>query len=217
LPALSRAQESAKSAVCKSNLRQQGIALQIYADDHGFYPPASVRYTIDPTNQHSWEELLALPATSLEGVFRCPKREVAGYGINERGTEWPEGFFNANDLLHLGLGGHVDYTRPGALVWLVPAARIKAPSDMIAAGDSHEIGPDVKQGNLRIVMAPRQINPYPVRPFIGAGARHNRGANMVFCDGHVEWAKQSFWIRKAPDARRRWNNDNEPHPETWKD
>jgi len=216
LPAMSRAKESAKSAVCKSNLRQQGIALQIYADDHGFYPPASLRYATGLPIQRSWEELLDLP-TTLNGVFRCPKREISGYGINERGTEWPEVWFNANELLHLGIAGHVDYTKPWTLVWIVPSAKIKAPSDMIAVGDSHELGPDVKQGNTWFVMAPSQINPYPLRPFIGAGARHNRGANMVFCDGHVEWARQTDWLRKSPEARKRWNNDHEPHPETWKD
>ena len=212
LPALSRAKESAKSAVCKSNLRQQGIALQIYADDHGFYPPASEFYQLNSLKNRSWENILPRTGWS-QSIFDCPKREVAGYGINERGTEWPEGAFDPNDLLHLGLAGHVDYTKPWTFVWLVPAAKIKVPSDMIAVGDSHEIGPDVKMGQLRIIMAGPQILPYA----FGTGARHNRGANLVFCDGHVECAKQSLWRRKTPEVRRRWNSDNEPHPETWRD
>jgi prepilin-type processing-associated H-X9-DG protein len=45
--------------------------------------------------------------------------------------------------------------------------------------------------------------------------RHRRGANLVFCDGHVEFAKQNKWIESTAFARRRWNNDNQPHPETW--
>ena len=44
---------------------------------------------------------------------------------------------------------------------------------------------------------------------------HNRGANMAFCDGHVEYAKQRKWIEESDTARRSWNNDNEPHAETW--
>ena len=221
LPALSRSKESARSVVCKSNLRQMGIALQIYADDHGYYPPFSEYNESDAARQHRWEGLLALSATLSEGVFRCPERELAGYGINESGTEWPE-VFMPDDLLHLGLGRDVDYSKPWTLNRLVRAAKIKVPSDMIAVGDSHEIGPDVKEGNLTRIMAPPQIHPYPALQFnqfkfMGTGARHNRGANIVFCDGHVEWAKQTNWLRRASETRKRWNNDNEPHPETWRD
>jgi prepilin-type N-terminal cleavage/methylation domain-containing protein len=42
LPALSRAKESGKRIACLSNLRQLGLAVQIYAgDDQGTYPPRS--------------------------------------------------------------------------------------------------------------------------------------------------------------------------------
>jgi prepilin-type processing-associated H-X9-DG protein len=59
---------------------------------------------------------------------------------------------------------------------------------------------------------------HPYTPdFGGMYGTHNQGANAVFCDGHVEFGKVSNWL-KADDAhRRRWNNDNQPHPETWRD
>jgi prepilin-type N-terminal cleavage/methylation domain-containing protein len=38
LPALTRAKQRADSAACKSNLRQAGIALTLYTQDHGAYP-----------------------------------------------------------------------------------------------------------------------------------------------------------------------------------
>jgi prepilin-type N-terminal cleavage/methylation domain-containing protein len=38
LPALSRARDAAKSAACKGNLRQLGIALTMYVDDYSKYP-----------------------------------------------------------------------------------------------------------------------------------------------------------------------------------
>jgi hypothetical protein len=38
---------------------------------------------------------------------------------------------------------------------------------------------------------------------------------MVFCDGHAESARQSKWVEPTPESRRRWNNDNQPHEETW--
>jgi prepilin-type processing-associated H-X9-DG protein len=45
--------------------------------------------------------------------------------------------------------------------------------------------------------------------------RHSGGGNVVFCDGHVEYGKQTIWMKPSDVARKRWNYDNEPHPETW--
>ncbi|MCZ2153499.1 MAG: hypothetical protein LC114_06300 [Bryobacterales bacterium] len=52
----------------------------------------------------------------------------------------------------------------------------------------------------------------PVAP---PGDLHNRGANVVFCDGHVEWQRQGKWIEFNETAARRWHNDNQPHREAW--
>ena len=44
---------------------------------------------------------------------------------------------------------------------------------------------------------------------------HSRRVNHVFCDGHVESSATNQVYARIDQARRRWNNDNEPHPETW--
>jgi prepilin-type N-terminal cleavage/methylation domain-containing protein len=47
LPALSRAKSKAHQAACLSNLKQQGIALSLYIDDHsGYFPYVSVDATL---------------------------------------------------------------------------------------------------------------------------------------------------------------------------
>ena len=212
LPALHRGKESAKSAVCKSNLRQQGIALQLYVDDYSFYPPQAESFGLNSPLNKSWMDLLALHRSqSWDDVFRCPKREAQGYGINVWGTGFPQFEW---ELPGLGLGGDVDHTQPWTYARRVPVSKVHVPSDMIAIGDSHEMGPDQKIGKLRIIMAPSSLTPQ-MSPFGAAGARHNGGANLLFCDGHVEWGKQTNWMRNLPEARKRWNNDNEPHRETW--
>ncbi len=38
---------------------------------------------------------------------------------------------------------------------------------------------------------------------------------LAFADGHVDAARQTRWIAGTDTAPRRWNNDHEPHPETW--
>ncbi|PYI80142.1 MAG: hypothetical protein DME26_22175 [Verrucomicrobia bacterium] len=61
------------------------------------------------------------------------------------------------------------------------------------------------------------------------GSTLGRGSNAVFCDGHVETSDHRLIVKTntagaefpagfMPDAAhaKRWNNDNEPHPETWR-
>jgi prepilin-type processing-associated H-X9-DG protein len=54
----------------------------------------------------------------------------------------------------------------------------------------------------------------PVRPPV-VGNVHSDGANMVFLDGHVEWARWTEWVEFSDAAASRWNYDNQPHPEAW--
>ena len=49
----------------------------------------------------------------------------------------------------------------------------------------------------------------------GPGTRHSGGANILFCDGHVEYGRNPKWVEHKDDLMRRWNRDHEPHPETW--
>src|SRR5215468_9928055 len=48
LPALTRAKDAAKSTQCKSNLRQLGIALQMYAQEHECYPLFAYVISLSP-------------------------------------------------------------------------------------------------------------------------------------------------------------------------
>jgi prepilin-type processing-associated H-X9-DG protein len=48
------------------------------------------------------------------------------------------------------------------------------------------------------------------------GSVHTQRANMLLADGHVESARPTNLVSATETARRRWNNDHQPHPETWK-
>src|SRR5687768_10177580 len=74
LPALARAKEQGRSARCISNVRQMALALTLYADDHGFYPP---RHFPGNTPGHllSWYDALTpylMKWTNSSTVFTCP-------------------------------------------------------------------------------------------------------------------------------------------------
>jgi prepilin-type processing-associated H-X9-DG protein len=82
---------------------------------------------------------------------------------------------------------------------------------MLATGDidpgSQESGPFWSSAYFDPCAAERRLWP---------GRSHNNSANMLFADGHVESARQTNWVAATEAAPRRWNNDNQPHPETWK-
>ena len=44
--------------------------------------------------------------------------------------------------------------------------------------------------------------------------RHGKNYNQAFCDAHVEAGKPSILFNVTNSAPR-WNNDHQPHPETW--
>jgi len=234
LPALARAKASAQSAACKSNLRQLGIALDMYVDDYSKYP-GRPRYTRVPPGTLEEEPvdkvfLQLAPYLGMPGdrfgdiqlisrrplVWHCPAvaptnlpnlltsevnmRYVASYGYNSRGTT------SSSDEIDWGLGPRVvalwapDVSPSPMVMREICASEISGPAEMIALGD--DSWPSLINDEIS-----------PVAPLLGD--RHNHGANVAFCDGHIEYGKKEQWIQPTEAARKRWNNDNQPHPESW--
>jgi prepilin-type N-terminal cleavage/methylation domain-containing protein len=72
LPALSRAKEAGRATVCLSNLRQIGIALQIYVGDNNNRLPFMSDIFPEVTNQYpSPDQVLSNQLGNLN-VLRCP-------------------------------------------------------------------------------------------------------------------------------------------------
>ena len=236
LPALAKAKASAKSAACKSNLRQLGLALNIYVNDYEKYPGNGAMYSgntfqgiwatglnwlkpylggkYDPTDlndsQTYWADghrtVFSCPAVKpryYPGLFGAPGLSVydLDYGYNELGTGWKDGNFR------LGLGFTVDVIgfAPGGFGPLGPRyyvkpGDVKNPSDLIAIADG---------GNWLVP----NYSGYSASSL--RGPHEKGGANVLICDGHIEYGKDQTWNTPATKARSRWNNDDQPHVETW--
>jgi prepilin-type N-terminal cleavage/methylation domain-containing protein/prepilin-type processing-associated H-X9-DG protein len=208
LPALARAKVAAKNTACKSNLRQLGIALNIYCDENEYYP-----YGMDTANGALWYHQLGRSYALETKILDCPgykgKNEFfwapgfiawsGSYGYNGFGTASTNYVF-LTFTNTLGLGGDrgIFYSSPPPPVTV---AQVKAPSDMIAIGDAMETPFRGETGVFLTLADGSRVAPY----------RHNGGANIVFCDGHVENMPNSKLVEPTPESRRRWNNDNEPH------
>jgi len=231
LPALAGAKASAAATACKNNLRQLGIALQLYTQDHGCYPPhhypprsdATTRPPVHVVLVDGWPGYLLSHVGGSTTIFKCPSRGPE-FTWPTHSSQWGYNFpFNidpTSTAFSYGYNGfHVGQSRGGSLIaggyGLSPyphsgvsAERVAHPADMIAIGDSD--GNGFGDGSISF-MRPR-LNADPDFP---PGDIHKGGANIVFCDGHVEWQKQSRWIELTPEAARRWHYDNQPHPEWW--
>ena len=230
-PALASAKAKAKRSLCGNNLRQVAAATALYISDHGVYPLFQTYDRSSPviTWKNALQPYLHIkPDTDINyqsSVLSCPltflprigsfTRNVP-YAMNGVGTGLPKSGSN------LGIGlVETEKSPPDPRDrWRysqVKDTMVLVPSDMIAYGDLATpvtpAGPNDKIGVSDVFMI--KIVMKGPQPGIIPGQIHSGGANVVFCDGHLEWQKQERWVVRTDEARRRWNIDHEPHPETW--
>jgi prepilin-type processing-associated H-X9-DG protein len=221
LPALNSAKQQGYATACLSNLRQIGVALNIYVQDQNSFPLA----TLGDGLGNCQRALRPLVGTQ---VLCCPKIGITSarllltfptntfiyptYGYNMVGAVWSN-----QPSLNLGLGG--DYNLNDGTYAPAPESRVLQPSQMITLGETPAALPI--PADLAANLTPVDLlwisSPYtfPLYGAPGVGQWHNGGANMVFYDSHAEFAKQSVWMAATDSARSHWNNDHQPHPEYW--
>src|SRR6267142_840984 len=145
--------------------------------------------------QSQTSELYQQPASN----WNRPGDVFDRYGITER-TRFSYGF---NDWGlkdpgpdQLGMGGDVD------VVGEIKDSQVRSPADMIMLGDSKPDGSF--DGNVD-----------PKNPLEWPSNRHcTRRTCIMFADGHAEAVRRKDVIDPNNYPwRRRWNNDNQPHPE----
>ena len=223
LPALAKAKGKAKQTACINNLRQIGIALNMYLTDYKAYPGSG---STVGNYYYVWPVRLFSQMGTNRASFYCPSappnaawdtnvNKTLG-GIGPDGKRDPWAITSASrfslayndwglDLSHnpqLGLGGDIDggfYRGP------VKDTAVVSPSEMIMLGDSQ-----AQQKNYSW-----EANLDPTQPDQWPSNRHNRKTDLLFAEGHVETAQRGKVIDPTKNSpwRSRWNNDNQPHNE----
>jgi prepilin-type N-terminal cleavage/methylation domain-containing protein/prepilin-type processing-associated H-X9-DG protein len=240
LPALSTARFHARNTACKNNLRQLGVALNLYTSSHALYPVAyeglPLLPTVAPIRPTYWWDLLALPGTSrvgyegldeLPGVFRCPfQKPVAQLMINGSGKFTPfeampltsygyNGWGSGDIQGGLGLGG----TRAVGSTELTPArdSSVVAPANTLAFGDGFQRASTpanpAQITSWVAILSPWYHAEYASLPTFKA---HRGKLNRVFADAHVEPLDATRRFLRTNEELIRWNRDQAPHPETWR-
>jgi len=136
------------------------------------------------------------------------------YGYNVWGTQGSPSVPNA---LHLGLGNcivrrDVVSLRDWDANREIRATRVKLPSETIAIADSSA------DGWWDFVIVAFAGYGAPMHKPMNPDNVHGGGANVLFCDGHVQWYLQKellitgdFFDLRDRARRRMWNNDHEEH------
>lgn len=223
LPALGRAKTAARATECRNNLRTLGLAMRMYVDAYNHYPSTTGVGIMGSGSTYGWLMMddwkdKLIPHIGVQGgnfpdksatmrTLRCPelvsnddgKRGNGQYAYNASGTA------KFQSAANLGLGGYQNDTFQAT-----PESQIRAPADLVAVGD---ITPGFSMGNM--FWTSGHFDVCSKDPWMWPGTSHNRQANMLFADAHVESTRQTNWVSSSATARSRWNNDHEPHPETW--
>jgi prepilin-type N-terminal cleavage/methylation domain-containing protein/prepilin-type processing-associated H-X9-DG protein len=174
LPALSRAKAHAWSVRCVSNLRQVGLGMRLYADDFNeLYPESGTVIpwdTVDSmppfgSGKASWMQQL-ISYTVNTNLYHCPADERSSYS-----------YFNGVRAAYVALNNN-----RGS----VNSKLIRYPSAFVSRGDTVDFNPlDADKDDYNQNCVGGAANGTPAL----AWQTHNRGQNILFCDGHAKWFK----------------------------
>ena len=215
LPALNRARDAAKAVNCKSNLKQLGYTLRLYADTYKGWVPnysskhhflvTTVRFIYGFNLTGEWK---SRPKKSLAygcpGIDRPPLTSVAYWGRNHYGVLLDT---NLSDTITRARVFAEDTSGERAYFWNFD--RVKNPHKKIYYGDSQMY---YDTTNTKFSQAPYFLTRFnggstgTGRPLLSL--RHADATNAGFVDSHVETLKKldmktkysytAAWIRNVP-------------------
>jgi prepilin-type N-terminal cleavage/methylation domain-containing protein/prepilin-type processing-associated H-X9-DG protein len=210
-PVFAQAREKARAIACLSNCKQVGLGLNMYVQDYDETLPILFSCNSNPPDRNgTTAQLLIQPYVKNAGVWTCssgkamnqlrydPNTDLArcrGNGC-DWGWRFPKDFMTlpnigSNDLVIRNLGCLANgYGTPARLTEIV------APSNTVAFADSLQ---PFTCGGMRVIWANTPYGPdsanccprdNPVKRR-GANTRHQKGSNLIFCDGHAKWMHAS--------------------------
>ena len=106
LPVLSRSQEQGRGAACLSNLRQVGLAVQMYVSENDNTMPRIYDVPKGPPSLQSSNAIGLVLTNQLgaQAILRCPSDRQRWFEETGSSYSWNE-FLNLQNAEHLNVGG----------------------------------------------------------------------------------------------------------------
>jgi prepilin-type N-terminal cleavage/methylation domain-containing protein/prepilin-type processing-associated H-X9-DG protein len=216
IPALKQAREKSKGTYCLNNLRQLGLAIQLYAGDHEDALPYNMgpqgiddtvakgeyqnwandvmTWELDSYNTNTWLLGVGGLGPYVNGVarmFKCPSDTALSTIQRDAGWQERVRSFSMNAMVgNAGefMTGSQNTNNPGYRQF-VRLGDVPEPSRIFALIEEH---PDsINDGYF--------LNRYSQQQWIDLPASyHNGGANLAYSDGHSDWHRWRNKLTKAP-------------------
>jgi len=191
-PVFAKAREKARQTSCLSNLKQIGLASNMYSGDYdekwtpgwtwvgceGTYWPALLYPYVKNTQlyvcpSHQGEMCVTCCMGPNNAIWRSPDGRVHfSYATNAMNANWPFDCWGSGGLTWAdGNGNHHGPGAPNASL-----AKMTRPAECIAYLDANWV---------EFWQMPHIYGTTGARIRI----RHNGGVNVAFCDGHAKWLK----------------------------
>lgn len=178
-PVFAKAREKARQTSCLSNVKQVGVAFQMYSQDYDEMacPPYTAANTFVS---------LLNPYVKNTQIFKCPSSPATSEWINDAHTYdtcWTNGADVLNPCSYI-MNANIFWTKLGTLT---------NTAETLQYSDGIWVGTDGSGATLVASQIDR----------VTRACRHNGGANCGFFDGHAKWINQSN-VAPPPLGTTRW-------------